>query len=186
MGKLWVDPDRMSGAFLGNRVHAHLYDNAPELGLAVGLWSWDCATGAVDWSPENHRLHGLPEHITPDWDEWAGSILEEDRDAAISAVRRAMAGRQTIHLAYQTRDHFLIGRGALVLDESGEIARIIGCNIDATRLWQTLNVLRTSAESLAIGLGADKADPDTGQSLIRQIRDGLTQILHGIFVPPNK
>jgi hypothetical protein len=157
------------------------------LGLTVGLWTWDYTTGAVDWSPEQYRLHGVDPAAIPCWDAWTEAIVPEDRPQAIVQVQRGMDERRCYSLAYRTRaGFFLLGRGTPVLDAHGQIERVIGCNVDATQLWQSLSLMRTAAETLAIGLGADTDDPDMSQQLTRQIRDGLAAAMQGIFVRPNK
>jgi PAS domain S-box-containing protein len=62
----------------------------------VGSWLWDLRTGAVQWSAEFHRIHGVdPLDFDGTFESHLGLIHPEDRDAARAAmVASVESGRQ--------------------------------------------------------------------------------------------
>jgi PAS domain S-box-containing protein len=62
----------------------------------IGSWLWDLRTGAVQWSAEFHRIHGVdPLDFDGTFDSHVGLIHPEDRDAARAAmVTSVESGRQ--------------------------------------------------------------------------------------------
>jgi PAS domain S-box-containing protein len=62
----------------------------------IGSWLWDLRTGAVQWSAEFHRIHGLdPLDFDGTFDSHLGLIHPDDRGAAQAAmVASVESGRQ--------------------------------------------------------------------------------------------
>ena len=64
----------------------------------VGSWLWDLRTGAVQWSAEFHRIHGVdPLAFEGTFESFLSVILAEDRDR----VRAAMEGSVASGRAFQ-------------------------------------------------------------------------------------
>jgi diguanylate cyclase (GGDEF)-like protein/PAS domain S-box-containing protein len=57
---------------------------------AVGGWALDLATGALTWTAETYRIHGLPPGPQPDLNAALGFYAPESRAAIRSAVEAAM------------------------------------------------------------------------------------------------
>jgi PAS domain S-box-containing protein len=62
----------------------------------IGSWLWDLRTGAVQWSAEFHRIHGVdPLDFDGTFDSHIGVIHSDDRDAARAAMAASVeSGRQ--------------------------------------------------------------------------------------------
>jgi PAS domain S-box-containing protein len=62
----------------------------------IGSWLWDLRTGAVQWSAEFHRIHGVdPLDFDGTFESHLGSIHPEDRDHIQAAMTRSVeSGRQ--------------------------------------------------------------------------------------------
>ena len=62
----------------------------------IGSWLWDLRTGAVQWSAEFHRIHGVdPLDFDGTFESHLGLIHPEDRDAARAAMVASVdSGRQ--------------------------------------------------------------------------------------------
>ncbi len=62
----------------------------------IGSWLWDLRTGAVQWSAEFHRIHGVdPLDFDGTFESHLGLIHPEDREAARAAmVASVESGRQ--------------------------------------------------------------------------------------------
>jgi PAS domain S-box-containing protein len=62
----------------------------------IGSWLWDLRTGAVQWSAEFHRIHGVdPLDFDGTFESHVGLIHPEDRDAARAAMEASVeSGRQ--------------------------------------------------------------------------------------------
>jgi hypothetical protein len=146
----------------------------------------------VSWSAEQYRLHHINPREELSWETWTAAIAEDDRTAVIAATERALVTGEPFTEAYRTicartgDSRYLVGRGIVTFDEDGKPATMTGCNIDCTRLWQSLTLMREQAEKLAVVVGADTGDPDIAQALTRQIRDGLIAAVQGFFYPPIK
>jgi len=130
----------------------------------IGSWDWDIATGSVSWSDELYRIFGLTPQsvgITP------GFVLErihpDDRALIHEMVRRAYVKRQSFGLEHRIvladgRTRLLHGRGHVILDVSGEPARMLGTAQDITerRQAETLrdDILSTVSHELRTPLGS--------------------------------
>ena len=104
----------------------------------IGTWDWDIASGAISWSEQNYRLHGLdPARGPPAYDDWRNAIHPEDRDRANATVLEAVARQQVMNTDYRVVDpdgavRWLIGRGRVLVDPAGRPERMIGVNLDVT------------------------------------------------------
>jgi PAS domain S-box-containing protein len=104
----------------------------------LGIWDWDIATGAIRWSEQNFRLHGIaPENGPPTYEIWRMAIHPEDRDRANAVVTEALATGREYEAEYRVvlRDgtmRWLLGQGRVFLDEANRPARMVGINFDIT------------------------------------------------------
>lgn len=103
----------------------------------VGLWAWDAASGAVNWSNETFVLYrrgpeGLPKTIG----EFIDLVHEEDRARVRSYVQAVVASRSpSYRVEYRLQvdgDVWLEGRGRVRFDERGEVAGMTGSVVDVS------------------------------------------------------
>jgi hypothetical protein len=145
---------------------------------SVGTWHWDVATSTVVWDEANYALHGLsPDAGPPTWAAWMATMHPSDRMEAERAVQTPIDGR-VICVHYRVAKpcggwRWLIGRGVVIMGEDGKPAHMAGTNIDADALYSSVSTALGHAIELGEMLGADDADPDRSQWLVRQIRETL-------------
>jgi len=106
----------------------------------IGLWDWDTASGAMHCDTMLEELYGLKnQDRTGSPEDWLCRVHPEDRDAvrqAIDAVREK-GGRFTAPhrvLRKDGRVTHIEATGVGYLDKNGLPLRVVGVNIDATRL----------------------------------------------------
>jgi PAS domain S-box-containing protein len=68
----------------------------------VGSWLWDLRTGAVQWSAEFHRIHGVdPRDFDGTFESYLGLIHPADRDSVRSAMGRSLASGRPFEGEYR-------------------------------------------------------------------------------------
>jgi PAS domain S-box-containing protein len=81
----------------------------------VGGWVWDVGTGAVQWSEELHRIHGLdPARFAGTLDAHLERIHPEDRERVRAAMVSAVAQPQPFEAEYR------------IVRPDGEVRRLYG------------------------------------------------------------
>lgn len=131
------------------------------------VYDWDLATGVLWWSEGIEQLFGYPwtgTHATVD--DWLGCIVDQDRDAVAAEMYRAIDGgadRWEAEYRFLRADDtvaFVLERGSIVRDDTGQAVRMIGGLIDQTERreleQQYLRAQRVeSVGSLAGGMAHD-------------------------------
>jgi PAS domain S-box-containing protein len=103
----------------------------------LGAWDWDLITNQVTWSPELHRLLGIPEGIEPSLSYWEKLVHPEDRERAYGDLRRALDKRTLIETEFRIVSpdgsvRWMSSVGRIFRDEVGRPIRVSGMNIDLT------------------------------------------------------
>jgi PAS domain S-box-containing protein len=76
----------------------------------VGRWLWDVGSGAVQWSDEFHRIHGVdPLDFAGTLDAYMGCIHGDDRDRVRAAMDAAVASGRRFEEEYGV----VLGDGAI-------------------------------------------------------------------------
>jgi PAS domain S-box-containing protein len=118
--------------------------------LQAGVWDWNVRTDEAYWDPTVRRLFGLSpnELVTPE--KWLSAILPEDRPLA-EGVPKMVKTKEKLSSEYRIRRkdgtirHIHVAAAPL-LDEQGEVVRIIGVNLDVTERKEREEALRLSEE----------------------------------------
>jgi signal transduction histidine kinase len=106
----------------------------------TGFWEWAIDTGALTWSDEIFRQHGLePGPAAPEFTAYLDTIHPDDRGAFESAIGSTMepGGPDTFELDFRVvwpdgAIHWTHGAGRLFGDEDGRPVRMIGTGQDIT------------------------------------------------------
>jgi PAS domain S-box-containing protein len=68
----------------------------------VGSWLWDVRTGAVQWSTELHRIHGIePVQFDGTFESHLAVIHPDDRDRIRTVMVQSVASRRPLHDEYR-------------------------------------------------------------------------------------
>ncbi|MDB4891798.1 MAG: ATP-binding region ATPase domain protein [Gemmatimonadetes bacterium] len=142
----------------------------------VGSWEWDIATNRVTWSAELFRIFGLAVNtFEPTYEGYVSRLHPDDRDRVAANVRHALeSGVSFMHTHRVVHDdgavHIVLGRGEVVLDESGKPARMVGTTQDIT---ERVALERETAARLAAESARDRAEflAEVGDALARNSLD---------------
>ncbi len=109
----------------------------------VGLWDWNTKTNQAYFSPEWKSQIGFePNDFQDTYEEWESRLHPEDRSRVITALGDYLEGRSpeySVEFRFKHRDgtyRWILAKGELLQDESGESYHMLGCHIDITeRKW---------------------------------------------------
>ena len=147
----------------------------------LGVWSWDLATNAVDWSSNLAALHGLPPgSFDGSYAGFLNVINEEDRGAVNAAlqdaVRRQGAFRARYRIAHTTNsDECWLATSGAVFVEGGVARHVLGLCYDVTERANLETELRSrikQQEALAQLGERALAEPD----LERLLNDAVSTV----------
>jgi PAS domain S-box-containing protein len=98
----------------------------------MGTWEWNPDTDVARWSPETHRLFGIPEHEPDLTRRWRENVHPDDLAAVLAALGEAAEhGRSSMEYRYQHPARGLLWirwEAARLADER----RITGVSVDVT------------------------------------------------------
>lgn len=151
--------ERLTASSAEQRRHTEVQDAvdlALHLQLALdagnlGTWRWDRVTGRTTWDANIERLFGLePGSFPNSFDAWVDMLHPEDRDRALGVVQHAVDTKTPYLVEHRVvwpdgSVHWLQGRGAVVLDDDGEVTGTIGCVSDITHRKQAELAARSQA-----------------------------------------
>ncbi|HKZ92281.1 MAG TPA: PAS domain-containing protein, partial [Candidatus Limnocylindrales bacterium] len=104
----------------------------------TGIWEWDMASGALEWSDAVLRQHGMePGQPAPDYETYLGIIHPDDREGFGAAIGEAI--EQSGHFDLEFRIvwpdgsvHWTRGSGRVFRDPAGRPLRMVGTGQDIT------------------------------------------------------
>lgn len=136
-----------------------------------GIWEWDMVTGAVIWSEEEWRLHGLaPRPENPDLATWLGSLHPEDRERVWTEEKAALEDPgQRYDTEYRViladgRVRWLLARAKVLRNAAGHPLRMVGLNMDITAIRETETALRRLTEDLESRVREEVAAREAAQA----------------------
>jgi PAS domain S-box-containing protein len=104
----------------------------------IGSWLWDLRTGAVQWSAEFHRIHGVdPLDFDGTFDSHLGLIHPEDRDTARAAMVASVESGRRFNGEYRVvrpdgEIHVIQMRAQPTFGSSGKALGLRGIGQDVT------------------------------------------------------
>ncbi|MBI4998641.1 MAG: PAS domain-containing protein [Rhodocyclales bacterium] len=156
----------------------------------IGSWRLDVVRNQLTWSPENHRIFGVPENTAMTYETFLGIVHPDDRAYVDQAWRQALGGT-----GYDIEHRLLVGgqvkwvseKAELEFDADGTLLGGFGTTQDITEQRLAASRLQEANERLG-GLAAEQA-ADLRQlagELTRaeqQERDRLYELLHDDVQP---
>jgi PAS domain S-box-containing protein len=116
----------------------------------LGEWEWDLRTNVIAISREYCEICGLaPDRRSLTCEEWLGLIHAEDRERVQVLVRDTVGRTHVWDAEFRVAwpdgiVHWLLGKGTVLLDDSGQPVRIAGVNLDITDRKQAEAALRAT------------------------------------------
>ncbi|MGE9549645.1 diguanylate cyclase [Erwinia amylovora] len=124
----------------------------------VGVWEWSLKTGKMSWDKRMFQIYGLPENGQATYLTWANSLHPADRQPAIDAFDDAIKSSSPIDLVFRietaTGIRYIHSQATMVLDEQGDVERMLGINQDVTTMQLLTDALYQEKERMHITLDA--------------------------------
>jgi PAS domain S-box-containing protein len=147
--------------------------------VGIGIWEWDLQTGALVWSDEIRRLHGIEvEKFDGRYESWMESIFLEDRQQVHKSITDALASNGEYEVQYRVMFedksvHWLEARGRTILI-GGTPVRMLGVAMDVTSRKAAEQTLRQSEKLAATGRLA--------ASIAHEINNPLASVMNALYI----
>lgn len=122
----------------------------------IGSWEWDALRDEVRGSEELHRLFGVTPEELARFEQLAGFVHPDDREAVMAAIEEARRrGDSALHeathrvLLKDGRVRFVTVRGVSSVDGDGRLTAMLGTCQDVTSVHEAAEALRESEERLS-------------------------------------
>jgi len=103
----------------------------------VGVWDWDLKSNTLTWDATMYEIYGFAPVVPLPYERWASAVHAEDlleAEASLQAmIREETHGRGEFRIVLpdgSIRNIEAVRK--VVLDEGGNVARVIGVNLDVT------------------------------------------------------
>jgi PAS domain S-box-containing protein len=119
----------------------------------VGVWDWDVKANQVRWTPELEAMFGLDPDTIQTYDDFSRRVhpddlemVERKRDEALRKHEPFELDFRIMHASGETR--WVVAKGRGFYDDSGQLVRVLGNNIDITERKQAEEEIRAASELL--------------------------------------
>ena len=138
---------------------ATLADNAARVAQSealahVGSWAWDAGTDAVQWSAEQHRIHGLsPREFDGTLEGHLAHVHRADRPGVTASLHAAVLNGAPLDLEFRVvrpdrTVRWVDARASVVVGPDGRAMGLRGIYHDTTERQETAQVLQEANERL--------------------------------------
>ncbi len=114
----------------------------------MGTWSYDAASGRLDWDEHMFSLRGLPPGAVPDREQRMAIVLPEDRRIADTRLMPFLASAEPLAHEFRIQRvndgavRTIASRSIALTDAQGKVTRRIGVNWDVTDIRSVERVQR--------------------------------------------
>jgi PAS domain S-box-containing protein len=118
----------------------------------VGLWDLDIVNNVVHWDDVMYDLYDLKrDEFAGDFDAWEKTVHPDDKKEALINVEKAISGEQEFNTVFRIISgkgdiRYITGKGEVFRNTKGEPIRMIGANIDITKIKRNESRLRELLE----------------------------------------
>jgi hypothetical protein len=118
----------------------------------IGIWDWSVTGRDAICSEQYFHIYGLPAGETAiSYAEWLSTVHPEDRDGAQAyhdnLLRGTGRGEAEFRILWPDGSvHWVVSKAKTYFDAAGEASRVIGINLDVTRLREAEQARRESEQ----------------------------------------
>src|SRR5579859_5189227 len=147
--------------------------------VGIGVWEWDLQTGALAWSDEICRLHGIEvEKFDGRYESWIESIMPEERQQVQQSITEALASKGEYEVEYRVQFsdksvRWLEARGRTIVVNATPV-RMLGAAMDVTSRKASEQILRHSEKLAATGRLA--------ASIAHEINNPLASVMNALYI----
>jgi PAS domain S-box-containing protein len=105
--------------------------------MNLGVWDWDPRTHAMTWDDRMYAIYGLTPRESITYEQWSALIVPEDLDRVRTALKRVAEEKDQQELEFRIQPvggaiRHIYATQRAVLDDRGEVHRVVGVNLDIT------------------------------------------------------
>lgn len=126
-----------------------------------GIWDYDISSGKLLWDERSRELHGVQSsEFEGTFDDWSRNVHPEDLDETIEAFEQALSNERVFDTEYRVllpdgSQKWIKGDAIVMRDNAGNAVRVVGSNIDLTKIRATEAKL---AEARSVAIHAQKVE----------------------------
>ncbi len=114
----------------------------------MGTWDWWIQLNTASWSEESNEMAGIAgPHNALTFEHFRNLLHPDDRDAVTRGMYRAMVDKLPFEAEFRVvrpdeTVRWVLGKGAVLYDETGKPDRMLGVNVDITDRKRAEEALR--------------------------------------------
>lgn len=124
----------------------------------IGVWDWNLKTGIMHWDKRMLQIYDLQTEGEATYLTWVNCMHPADRQGAIDAFNLSIKTASPIDIQFRIEtDHgtrYIRSQARIMLDEQGEVEKMLGINQDVTTMHQLTDALYQEKERMHITLDA--------------------------------
>jgi PAS domain S-box-containing protein len=120
---------------------------------SIGIWDWDLRTHTTVWDDAMFEMFGIPKVVPMAYEEFVRHVHPEDLPKEQASLQRAIQGKAQDAVEFRiirpdgSIRHIYSAEG-VVLDETGNVVRVVGTAVDITERKQMEAQIEASKEQL--------------------------------------